>query len=91
VSGGNTVETDTVCMIWGIACIAEKEDFFVIGVPTDGAWSGLFLLEFVFDPCIWVEFGYLFFVLDLIFGYDGSWRKRISILNYLCVDAIAPL
>jgi hypothetical protein len=78
VSSRNTIETDTVCMVWGIAGIAEKEDFFVIGVSTDGAGSGFFLFKFVLNPCIWVEFGDLFLVFNLIFGYDGAWRKELA-------------
>jgi hypothetical protein len=77
-------------MIWGIACIAEEKDFLVIGFSTNGAGSDLFLLKFVLDPCIWVEFGYLLFVLDLIFRYDGAWRKRISILNYFVCLCSCP-
>jgi hypothetical protein len=62
-------------MVWGIACIAEEEDLFVIGVTTDGTGSGLFFFKFVLDPGIWVEFGNLFLVFDLVFGYDSAWRK----------------
>jgi hypothetical protein len=65
-------------MVWGIACIAEEEDLFVIGVATDGTGSGLFLFKFVLDPSIWVEFGNLFLVFDLVFGYDGAWRKELA-------------
>lgn len=61
-----------MCMVWGIACIAKEKDFFVIGLATNGAGSCLFLLEFVLDPCIWVELCHLFLVLDLVFGYDGA-------------------
>jgi hypothetical protein len=63
-------------MIWGIACIAQEKDIFVVGLSTNRAGADLFLLEFVLDPGIWVEFGYLFLVLDLVFGYDGAWRKK---------------
>jgi hypothetical protein len=59
-------------MVWGIACIAEKEDIFLIGISTDGTGVGLLFLEFVLDPCIWVEFGNLFLVFNLIFRYDGT-------------------
>jgi hypothetical protein len=65
-------------MVWGIACIAEEEDLFVISVATDGTGSGLFLFKFVLDPSIWVEFGNLFLVFDLVFGYDGAWRKELA-------------
>lgn len=44
----------------------------MIGVATDGTGSGLFLFKFVLDPSIWVEFGNLFLVFDLVFGYDGA-------------------
>ncbi len=54
----------------------------MIGFSTDGAGLDLLFLQFVLDPCVWVKFGYLFLVFDLVFGYDGAWRKRISILNY---------
>jgi hypothetical protein len=59
-------------MVWGIACITEEKDFFVIGFPTHGTGAGLLLFNIVVDPCIWVEFGHLFLVLDLIFRYDGA-------------------
>jgi hypothetical protein len=73
-------------MVWGIAGIAKEKDFFVIGFATNGAGSGLLLLEFVLDPCIWIELCHLFLVLDLVFGYDGAWRKIISILDFcLCL------
>jgi hypothetical protein len=65
-------------MVWGIACIAEEEDLFVLGVTTYGTGSGLFLFKFVLDPSIWVEFGNLFLVFDLVFGYDGAWRKELA-------------
>jgi hypothetical protein len=65
-------------MVWGIACIAEEEDLFVIGVTTDGTGSGLFLFKFVLDPGIWVEFSNLFLIFDLVFGYDSAWRKELA-------------
>jgi hypothetical protein len=91
MSGRNPIETNAMCMVWGIACIAKEKDFFVIGFATNGAGSGLLFLEFVLDPCIWIELCHLFLVLDLVFGYDGAWRKIISILNFASVYATAPL
>ncbi len=38
----------------------------------------LLFLEFVLDPGVWVEFGNLFLVLDLVFGYYGTWRKELA-------------
>jgi hypothetical protein len=78
VSSRDTIETNAVCMVWGIACIAEEEDLFVLGVTTYGTGSGLFLFKFVLDPSIWVEFGNLFLVFDLVFGYDSAWQKELA-------------
>jgi len=66
-------------MVWSIACITEEKDVFLVRISADRTGADLFLLEFVLDPGIWVEFGDLFFVLDFVFGHDGTWRKRISI------------
>jgi hypothetical protein len=75
-------ETNAVCVIWGIACIAEEQNLFLVCPIADGAWAGVFLLvlELVYNP-VWIESsrGFLFFVFDLVFGKYGAWRILISI------------
>jgi hypothetical protein len=64
----NSVELDTVGMVWGIAGIAEKENFFLICLST--YWTGatfLLVFNFVVNPSTWVEIGDLFPVFDCIF------------------------
>ena len=72
MSSRNAIETNAMCMVGGIACIAEEEDFFMVGFPTEGAGADLLLFKFVLDPCIWIELSNLFFVFDLVFGYNGT-------------------
>jgi len=59
-------------MIRCIASIAEKEDIFLVGRPTDGARGALLVLQVVLNPSIRVEFCDLFFVFDCVFGNNGA-------------------
>jgi hypothetical protein len=78
VSRRNAIKPKAVCVVWSIACIAEEKYIFLIRVTTNRTGVDLLFLEFVLDPGVWVEFGNLFLVLDLVFGYYGTWRKELA-------------
>jgi hypothetical protein len=60
-------------MVWCIAAVAKEENIFVVGMIADRAWLH-FLLFFgiLVEPCLRVKLGDLFFVLNLVRGYQGT-------------------
>jgi hypothetical protein len=55
-------------MVWRIACVAKKENIFIVGCSANRAGSGIFFLQVVLNPSIGVELGDLFPILDKVFG-----------------------
>lgn len=71
-----------MCVIWGIAAVAEEENFFLVGFAADWARTSFFLFfELVVNPSIGIEICDLFLVFDSIFGQDGAWRE---VSNFTC-------
>lgn len=66
-------------MVGDIASVTQEEDFFPVRVSADNARRGFFFLVFViFNPGIYVKFGDLFLVFDVVGGDDGAWGEKVS-------------
>jgi hypothetical protein len=65
-------------MVWCIAAVAKEEDIFVVGFITERAGPpGLFFFGVLVKPCLWVEFGNLLLVLNLVGGYECAYGFQL--------------
>ncbi len=76
---GDALEPDAEGVVGGVAAVAQQEHLLLVGLAADGARAGLLLVVVVevgvvVQPCLRVELGDLFAVLDLVRGESGACR-----------------
>lgn len=77
----DSVQANTVCMVWCIAAVAKKKDIFVVGAITDRARPRLLLFfGILIKPCLRVKLGDLLLVLDLVGRDQSTFAFTVSLI-----------
>lgn len=89
-------KTNTVCMVWAVASIADEHDFFMIEILTDGARKleegrfrdgGLFSMTAVVSRAVAFLYSLLFYsLLLLLFPQPFRASHRVRYRNFRHLD-----
>lgn len=74
----DSIQANTVCMVWCIAVVAKEKDIFVVGAITDRARPRLLLFGILVKPCLRIKLGDLLLVLNLVGRDQSTFASRLA-------------